>query len=946
VSEHDAPGPARTWARRLTDDGATGADWTAALAAVTAIELAWALKDECQAAWHEEPPRAQRCAAAASDLARAHAHHEIKAAVAWCEGMALSARGEMDAALARLEAAHAGLAALGQRQRAAQSQIPKVIALTMLGRHDEALACGEATRQALIAAGDELGAGKIELNLGWMLMRRDRYEDAARHFRQSAVRFARTGDVTRSILADVGRASALTWQFEFDEALRLYERSTMRARARKLGSVLGLIDTHRGRLELHRGRHAAALTALGAALREAEADGMPQDVAEARRDLADAYLALNLLPEAIALYDQTIDICRRTDAPIERAWAEVQRALAVGRQGDRRHALQGLENARALFGGDGNTVGSALADLHAAALLLALGDADAALPRAQAAAEALREAGVEGWRWEAELHGADALCEQGRFAEAQACLSQVLDATAALPEPRTAAHISLGRLLRRQGDADGARAQFGQAVRCIEQQRAALAADEFRIAYGADKQEPYDALIELALDESPWRLLRAIEQARAPALRTTLDRPDAADGGGIDAERRERLHWLQGQWQQAMAAGEAEQAAQLQLRARSLEHEWLEQSRRRQAAAGAVGLAPTLPAIVSIADEAALRAAMPDDTALIVYAQVRARLMACVVTAQGLAREVVPAEGLLERIEQLRFQIDSLRFGAPALRAHAAQMLVRCRAHLQALHALVWKPVMRLVASCERVVVVPHRALHYLPFAALHDGASYLLERHEIRLAPSLALWWAAQAAPASSAPRSVAAFGVGGKALPHVAAEVEAVAAAFRARDGGSARVHLDGAATQSALRAALAETDPADVLHLACHGQFRADSPYFSALHLADGPLTVRDAAALPLRSQLVTLSACETGLSKVAPGDELLGLLRGFLIAGAPRVLASQWTVDDASTASLMADFYGAVLAGAPAAAALRQAQRHLLATQPHPYHWAAFALHERG
>jgi CHAT domain-containing protein len=155
--------------------------------------------------------------------------------------------------------------------------------------------------------------------------------------------------------------------------------------------------------------------------------------------------------------------------------------------------------------------------------------------------------------------------------------------------------------------------------------------------------------------------------------------------------------------------------------------------------------------------------------------------------------------------------------------------------------------------------------------------------------------------------------------------------------------RVHLDAAATQAALRDALAG---ADVLHLACHGQFRADSPSFSSLHLADGPLTLHDAAGLPLQAQLVTLSACETGLSKVAPGDELLGLVRGFLLGGARRVLATHWTVDDASTAALMAQFYDEVLAGARPATALRRAQQALAQTQPHPYFWAAFALHERG
>ncbi len=940
--------PAHHWARQLIAPDSAGLDAYEKPRAIEAwIALAWALKDECQVAWTEEPPRTQRCAAVLEALRRRAPHAEIDAAAAWCGGLSLLAQGRMEAAMARLDAAHDALQALGQTQRAAQSQIPKVIALSMLGRHDEALACGEATREQLIEADDNLGAGKVELNLGWMLMRRDRYEAAARNFRHAATRFSRAGDATHSIMADIGLASALTWQGDFDEALRLYDRCAMRVRARGLVSLQGVIDANRGRLELHRGRIEPALRSLEAALRQAEADGIPQDVAETRRDLADAYLALNLLPEALALYEQTIETCQALDAPVERAWAEVQRAQAMVRLGDVERAVRGLDAAHALFLADDNRVAVASTDLRRAALELQLGDAGAALPRAEAASAALREAGVESWHWQAELTAADALVALGQLRAAHRRLRHTLNATQELPELRAACHTRLGELLLRQGDADAARTQFEQAVEQGEVQRMSLPGDEFRTAYGADKQRPYDALIELAVDEpgpsASWTVLQAIERARAPTLRTTLEQGES--NTGIDAGRREQLHWLQGQWQQSIAAGELDRAQQLQARMRGLERAWLEEYRRAQAAAGAAPSARPSKALGVLDSAEALCAAMPADTAMVVFALVGERLVACVATRKDLTHVTASAAGLIERIEQLRFQIDALRFGVPALRRHAAQMAQRCQGQLQALHALIWQPLARAVQSHQRVVVVPHRVLHYVPFAALHDGVAPLLDRHEISLAPSVGLWLNGRAAAAEPpvAWRRVAAFGVGGDTLPHVEAEVCAVAQAFTSQPGGSATVRLDQQATQAALREALAG---ADVLHLACHGQFRADSPYFSALHLGDGPLTVRDAATLPLKAQLVTLSACETGVSKIAPGDELLGLLRGFLMAGAPRVLSTHWTVDDASTATLMAAFYRGVLAGARPAAALRAAQQTLAREQPHPYHWAAFALHERG
>ena len=92
----------------------------------------------------------------------------------------------------------------------------------------------------------------------------------------------------------------------------------------------------------------------------------------------------------------------------------------------------------------------------------------------------------------------------------------------------------------------------------------------------------------------------------------------------------------------------------------------------------------------------------------------------------------------------------------------------------------------------------------------------------------------------------------------------------------------------------------------------------------------------------ADLVTLSACETGLSTVAPGDELIGLARGFFAAGAPSLLISLWTVDDDATASLMVTFYEHLQRTRSCATALRAAQLQLLQEKPHPFFWAPFVL----
>src|ERR1041385_2237838 len=96
------------------------------------------------------------------------------------------------------------------------------------------------------------------------------------------------------------------------------------------------------------------------------------------------------------------------------------------------------------------------------------------------------------------------------------------------------------------------------------------------------------------------------------------------------------------------------------------------------------------------------------------------------------------------------------------------------------------------------------------------------------------------------------------------------------------------------------------------------------------------------LNLTAELVTLSACNTGVNKVFPGDELHGLVRGFLYAGAPSVVASLWAVSDLSTADLMREMYSHLRSGATKRAAMRGAQLAIKDAYGHPYYWAPFVL----
>jgi CHAT domain-containing protein len=130
-----------------------------------------------------------------------------------------------------------------------------------------------------------------------------------------------------------------------------------------------------------------------------------------------------------------------------------------------------------------------------------------------------------------------------------------------------------------------------------------------------------------------------------------------------------------------------------------------------------------------------------------------------------------------------------------------------------------------------------------------------------------------------------------------------------------------------RATVAAALAALDGAGSAHIATHGEFRADNPLFSFLQLVDGPLTVYDLSALRRPPRLLILSACDTGLSTVHPGDELQGLSAALLGLGTRAVVASLGPVDDDATRQLMVTLHGRLRAGVGAATALAEAQAAL-------------------
>jgi CHAT domain-containing protein len=334
----------------------------------------------------------------------------------------------------------------------------------------------------------------------------------------------------------------------------------------------------------------------------------------------------------------------------------------------------------------------------------------------------------------------------------------------------------------------------------------------------------------------------------------------------------------------------------------------------------------------------------PSDVVLLTYHIVGDEIMAFVNVGDDIwvFRNLGSVAVVTELLQRLSMQWDRFRVGPEFVRQHMVLLERSAREILKHLYIVLMAPVEALLEESAlsdgagapgKLVIVPHGLLHQIPFHALFDSERYLLERFEISYAPSARVYSLCQQQDQRVSDKAMV-MSVPDPLIPAVMEEARAVA-----RHLPGAEVLNDGQATIDTLQNASAGCY---VLHLACHGVFRADNPMFSSLKLHDGWLTAADVMQLDLAGALVTLSACESGRNEIFAGDELMGLTRAFLGVGASTLVVSLWVVQDETTASLMEKYYEGLRDGASPAEALRAAQLALKDEYPHPYYWAPFVL----
>jgi tetratricopeptide (TPR) repeat protein len=907
---------------------------------------------------HSDPGKAHRLAELCGDLAGPAAAPTAAPRASYLRTQTYLANGELAAALRMAEAANAGYMACGKNLEALRTHVGRMSVLIELGLYREALDAGQLVLDALN------GRGEFE------------------------IRPTRQQSDLLTALVHQNRGGCYEYMGLYEEALVAYAAAEERYRVLGMTEHLGEILDNRGAILLLLGRgkeslaaheaaaaifaaaeltlsHAKALSNIGEANRQLADYRRSLDAFErARRlydslgvladqgllliDTAGAYLELNLYAEALAAYQKAHALLRHTGMVHDRARALWGIGSTLIARSEFEEAETALVEAAGLFAAADNAPLLSGVMLEQAALQEARGDHGAAVATVRRALNLVSEKNLSVQRVYAHLRLADLMLPDAAEAESHLLEASQLAERLALPQLRYRLNERLGSLRRLQGRDEEAQVLLDAAVDEIERLRGTVAHETMRASFLRDKTTAYDELLKLHLargsEKGSHSAFAIAERAKSRALVDLLTGVVQGSATPADDAVEGRIRDLQSDLNVTYTqmfegtVGDRHETPLPDLRGRAIELEReISQLRLRAAATSDLFTPP-------VASDSLEHP--PSDVTLLAYHLVGDEIVTFVQGQGGIriVRNPGSAATIARLVQQLDVQWDRLGAGREFVERHMTLLERSTRRVLSSLYGELIEPLEPILheavdptsdgpGASRKLVIVPHGLLHRVPFHALFDGGSYLLERFEVSYAPSAKVYSLCQKRNSRGLDKALV-LGVADRSIPAVAEETQAVVRRLPA-----AELLRDEQATVEALRS---KVPGCGVLHLACHGMFRVDNPMFSSLKVGDGWLTASDVMRLDLAGALVTLSACESGRNEVFAGDELMGLTRAFLGAGATTLVASLWLVQDETTAELMENWYEQLSEGVGRATALRHAQLALKDKYPHPYYWAPFVL----
>ncbi|MEX2220015.1 MAG: CHAT domain-containing tetratricopeptide repeat protein [Phycisphaerales bacterium] len=899
--------------------------------------LLGAMADEAERQAISDPRRALDATEALVALADLLAIRSAQARARRARGQALAYANRFDEALAVLRDAQR-IAGTDAPVEGARAGVAMIHALARLGRLREAAEVGEQAREALAGLGQPVLAARADVNLGVVHRMLDRPEVALACFDRALPALADAPTVAAQVHSNRGEALLDLCDFAaaeraFSDALGTFERAgANRAASIAEGNLADLLA--------RQGRHGPALHHFERARMRLASEGAPGDAARLAIEQAEAQYTVGLLAAAGATYRAAIPVLEEHGMQAETARARAGFSRVLGLEGSLEEATRVAQRAAGDFTALGQPVAAARATLILGQLSIMAGARMEGRALVGGAMEGLRERPADLAAAHALLSADSLRAGDGAAAAGEAEAGLALARGVGLVHLEPTLRHARGMALRALGHSEEAADELELAASELGRLRGTIPTDRFRATFASSHGEVMsDALEALLGPRVPRGVARAFvvaQMGKSGSLLDALARHAGAPPPAEAAEEpsqelvraHERLRALLARLQESGAGGPA--SAALRERIADAGREIEQVSARLAARAGYHEIAGAPASLEEV------QAMLPRGWGAIEYVQVRAGFSAFVVLRGGAHAVPVGPVGPVEAaLERLRF--DVARVVARSAAGLPPGSPASAERSLSDLHDLVFSPLAPYLRGVEGLIVGPVGALHAVPFHSLRDADGYLGERLPIVQTPSASvmarLGERGRAAPGGR-PLIVA---VADDAAPGIEREAEALRATI------PDAVVLTG--QEATLSAVAHHAAGAPLVHFATHGAFTPGPAGASGLRLADGWLTAADAARLRVSGSVITLSGCDTGRVGWAGGDELTGLIRAFLGAGARAVLGTLWPIHDRTATEFLSRVYALWYADAGTGAAgltkaLQRARREFNAGGVHPAFWSPY------
>jgi CHAT domain-containing protein/tetratricopeptide (TPR) repeat protein len=554
----------------------------------------------------------------------------------------------------------------------------------------------------------------------------------------------------------------------------------------------------------------------------------------------------------------------------------------------------------------------------------------------------------------ARLYRANAQFLEGKYEEA---VDELADVSVPTHEFKWRSHLLMGNIDLAENRLEAAIDQFSQSIEEIEFSRAKLSSHGFKVTFMNDKQMPYQKIIS-SLEKlgDTQKAFYYTEKAKARAFVDLiakskyfayLKNAKLQELSTEEKHLRDKLIDLQNRLdnEQQMFKGRGvneETKIKLENARSTLQNFYKTKAAQNEhfASLSAVDTL-TMPDVMRL---------MPDGVSLVEYYYDPNHLYIWALDNKRhyFIKKDVPSsklENLTKAYRKLVFEGKGIRSMTIVKKDEQSisDSKMRFRKVNEALKSILLDGVFDHIKT-EKVYIVPHGILHYLPFQTLMCNANYLIEKFQIGYIPSAtALKYVL--AKRKEKPANLLALGnpelnIPQMQLPFAEKEVQGIKAIYPAT-----RILIREDASEANFKQ---QAGAHGIVHVASHGEFNSNTPLLSCLRLCpgngeDGRLETREIFGLNLDAYLVTLSACNTAIGKLTKGDDVVGLTRAFIFAGASSILGTIWSVNDESTSIFMNHFYEN-LKEMDKLKSLQQAQIAMIRSEKyrHPFHWAGFQL----